>query len=49
MKGEFEGTIERISDLFEKLKLPYHLTGGIACSYYAEPRLTSFPPRVKIS
>lgn len=36
----FPETIERIAKILEDLGLSFHFTGGVAASYYGEPRLT---------
>jgi hypothetical protein len=33
-------TMERIARILEDLAIPFHFTGGIAASYYGDPRLT---------
>lgn len=39
MKNEID-IIRDISSMFEKLEIPYMLTGSIAMNYYATPRMT---------
>ncbi len=36
----FRRTLGKATDIFRPLGIPYHLTGGVAAVYYAEPRLT---------
>jgi len=37
---DLAATVRRISDLLRSLSIGFHVTGGIACSYHGEPRLT---------
>jgi hypothetical protein len=37
---QFQECIGRICAILDGLEIPYHFTGGIAASYYGEPRLT---------
>jgi hypothetical protein len=36
----FQACLERICSILDGLGLPYHFTGGIAASFYGEPRFT---------
>jgi hypothetical protein len=38
--SDFQDTIERISAILDEIGLRFHFTGGVASSYYGEPRLT---------
>jgi hypothetical protein len=40
MENDFLDTVRRVSSVLDTLGLRYHLTGGIASSFYGEPRLT---------
>jgi hypothetical protein len=40
MESEFIDTLSRAIALVQKASLPYHLTGGLASTFYGEPRLT---------
>jgi hypothetical protein len=39
MKNEFD-ILKDISERFDKIELPFMLTGSFAMSYYATPRMT---------
>ena len=39
-EGELASLLRRVTDLLERLSIPYHLTGGIVSSYYGDPRFT---------
>lgn len=36
----FQQTLVKATDIFRQLGIRFHLTGGVAAVYYAEPRLT---------
>ena len=36
----FQRTLGKATDIFRQLGIRFHLTGGVAAVYYAEPRLT---------
>jgi hypothetical protein len=38
--SDFEDTIQRISAILEESGLKFHFTGGVASSFYGDPRLT---------
>jgi hypothetical protein len=38
--SDFEDSIQRISAILDELGLRFHFTGGVASSYYGDPRLT---------
>jgi hypothetical protein len=37
---DLAATVRRVSELFQRFSIPFHITGGIACSYHGEPRFT---------
>jgi hypothetical protein len=37
---DLAATVRRISGLFRRFSIRFHVTGGIACSYHGEPRFT---------
>jgi hypothetical protein len=40
MESEFVSTLRRAIAMVEQASISYHLTGGLASTYYGEPRLT---------
>ncbi len=38
--SDFQDSIERISAILDEFGLQFHFTGGVASSYYGDPRLT---------
>ena len=39
-ENDLRTTLSRVSIILKELKLKYHLTGGLASSFYGEPRFT---------
>jgi hypothetical protein len=40
MESDFVTTLRRVVDLVKQASISYHITGGLASTYYGEPRLT---------
>ncbi len=40
----FQRTLGKATGIFRQLGIRFHLTGGVAAVYYAEPRLTDALP-----
>jgi hypothetical protein len=40
VEHDLQDTLKRVSDILSQLGLRYHMTGGLASSYYADPRFT---------
>ncbi|MEO0079619.1 MAG: hypothetical protein ABIK44_02965 [candidate division WOR-3 bacterium] len=38
--SEFEAVLVKVIEVMDRLRLPYMLTGGLAVTYYGEPRTT---------
>ena len=38
--NEFEGVLVRVVEALDRLRIPYLVTGGLAVTYYGEPRTT---------
>ena len=37
---DLAATVRRVSALFRRFSIPFHITGGLACSFHGEPRFT---------
>ena len=40
LDDHFRDTVKRITEILKDEKIPYHITGGLAASFYGEPRFT---------